>query len=324
MISAKLIVVGGDAKATEVNLKLPTTIGRGREASLTLPHALVSRLHCEIVERDGQLIVRDLGSLNGTFINNQRIEGEQPLLPDELLTLGTVTFRAQYQLPEPAMSTQPPQAVPATPTSSANNPGSVNDQVAAIAGPITATPTATTANAAFAPPTRDWPAASLLPNVTSAADARQSANNNAVSPGHLPAVHSAAPPTTPPPSPVRPANTVRADVSAASSPAAENGSAGAGTVGVGGTVESSASDIFAELIRGASPDKSISLSALHSLPGVSGATSFTGNLPIEDALPAQTLDLDLEQISISADEAMEKPPKDVDEESLGEFFRRVT
>lgn len=98
MLKAKLVVVGGDAKSTEVNLKLPTVIGRGKEAGLTVPHALVSRRHTEIFERDGKLFVRDLGSLNGTFVNNTKIEGEQPLEPNQLLTLGNITFRAVYQV----------------------------------------------------------------------------------------------------------------------------------------------------------------------------------------------------------------------------------
>ena len=70
-MDAKLVVVGGDAKAAEIKLRLPTIIGRGRGASLALPHPLVSRQHCEIFEANGQLMVRDLGSLNGTFVNNE-------------------------------------------------------------------------------------------------------------------------------------------------------------------------------------------------------------------------------------------------------------
>jgi predicted component of type VI protein secretion system len=97
MLNAKLTVVGGAAKAAEINLKLPTTIGRGRDATLTLPHPLVSRKHCEIFERDGKLYVRDLKSLNGTFIDSERIDGIAELSPEQLLTIGTVTFRAQYQ-----------------------------------------------------------------------------------------------------------------------------------------------------------------------------------------------------------------------------------
>ena len=71
---AKLVVVGGDTKTREVELRLPAILGRGREATLTLPHPLVSRQHCEIMETEGALVVRDLGSLNGTFVANERIE----------------------------------------------------------------------------------------------------------------------------------------------------------------------------------------------------------------------------------------------------------
>ena len=98
MLEAKLVVVGGDAKSSEVRLKLPTVVGRGKEAGLTVPHALVSRQHTEIFERDGKLYVRDLGSLNGTFVNNLKIEGEQLLGPNQLLTLGNITFRAVYEV----------------------------------------------------------------------------------------------------------------------------------------------------------------------------------------------------------------------------------
>lgn len=95
MIQAKLIVVGGDAKVAEINLKLPCTIGRGKGSTLTLPHPLVSRQHCEVFESNGRLMVRDLGSLNGTFVGSERIT-ESELPPNELLTIGTVTFRAIY------------------------------------------------------------------------------------------------------------------------------------------------------------------------------------------------------------------------------------
>lgn len=107
MLSAKLVVVGGDAKRKEVNLKLPAVIGRGRAGvTLTLPHKLVSRQHTKIFERGGGLFVKDLGSLNGTFVNNERIDGERPLKPNELLTLGNVTFRAVY-LPVESESAEP-------------------------------------------------------------------------------------------------------------------------------------------------------------------------------------------------------------------------
>ena len=121
MLQAKLIVVGGEVKTQEVKLRLPTVIGRGKEANLKVPLALVSRAHCEIRERDGRLFVRDLGSLNGTCVHKYKITAEQPLLPGELVTVGTVTFRAEYEL-------IPKQA--ATVGSASSNKKSIDNQLA--------------------------------------------------------------------------------------------------------------------------------------------------------------------------------------------------
>ena len=115
MLQAKLVVVGGEAQSQEVTLKLPAVIGRGKEATLKVPLALISRRHCEIREREGRLYIRDLGSLNGTFVNNYKITAEQPLLPGELVTVGTITFRAEYKLQTPAAA-QPDNSRAAQPT----------------------------------------------------------------------------------------------------------------------------------------------------------------------------------------------------------------
>ena len=83
-------------ESTEVALILPTIIGRGHSAQITIPHALVSRQHCKIEDVQGQLVVRDLGSLNGTYVGDEQIT-EAPLPPGALLTVGTVTYRAVYE-----------------------------------------------------------------------------------------------------------------------------------------------------------------------------------------------------------------------------------
>ena len=84
MLSAKLVVVGGDVKTTEIKLRLPAIIGRGKGSTITLLQPLVSRQHCELFETNGKLWVRDLGSLNGTYVNRQRIESHRLEDGDEL------------------------------------------------------------------------------------------------------------------------------------------------------------------------------------------------------------------------------------------------
>jgi pSer/pThr/pTyr-binding forkhead associated (FHA) protein len=95
---ARLLVIGGadEALADSISLEsLPIRFGRSRENDVTLNHPLVSRAHCEIFLDDGKICVRDLGSLNGTYVGNLRIETSE-LRPGELLTVGVVTFRAVY------------------------------------------------------------------------------------------------------------------------------------------------------------------------------------------------------------------------------------
>jgi pSer/pThr/pTyr-binding forkhead associated (FHA) protein len=96
-VEAKLIVIEGDALARQYDLQLPTIIGRSRRTDLTLGHPLVSRQHCEVFEANGVLMVRDLGSLNGTFVGQTRIaEQAMPVKPGDLLSVGPVTFQAVY------------------------------------------------------------------------------------------------------------------------------------------------------------------------------------------------------------------------------------
>ena len=95
-MQTRLVVVGGDATPSEVDLELPISIGRGWDNGLCLPHPLVSRHHCRLTEQDGAVVVEDLGSLNGTYVGKLRVDGPTPLRPGELLTVGTVTFRAVY------------------------------------------------------------------------------------------------------------------------------------------------------------------------------------------------------------------------------------
>jgi predicted component of type VI protein secretion system len=138
-LNVTLVVVGGDVKTPEVKLRLPSTVGRGRDCSIMLRHPLVSRQHCEIFEVGGALMVRDLGSLNGTFVNNQRIDGDAPLQPGQLLTIGTVTFRAMYEAgaTDSAPPTTPaPKMKPAKPSNETDLDGTLSARPTVPSGDI--------------------------------------------------------------------------------------------------------------------------------------------------------------------------------------------
>jgi pSer/pThr/pTyr-binding forkhead associated (FHA) protein len=98
-VQAKLVVIAGDEQSQRFELHLPAIIGRSRTTDVTLGHPLVSRQHCELYEASGKLMLRDLGSLNGTFVNDTRL-CDQPIAiePGERFTVGTITLQADYHV----------------------------------------------------------------------------------------------------------------------------------------------------------------------------------------------------------------------------------
>jgi predicted component of type VI protein secretion system len=114
-MDAKLVIVGGKAGKGPISLKLPAIIGRSRDADLTVAHPMVSRQHCELFEVDGLLKVRDLGSLNGTLVGQEKVK-EADLRPQAEFTVGPLTFRVEYEYAGPAAVAAPaeqPQAAAA-------------------------------------------------------------------------------------------------------------------------------------------------------------------------------------------------------------------
>lgn len=69
-------------------------IGRKPECDLCVPHATVSRQHCEIVVVGDEVRLRDLGSSNGTFLNDVRVQ-ESRLEPGDRVTVGPAALTLQ-------------------------------------------------------------------------------------------------------------------------------------------------------------------------------------------------------------------------------------
>jgi hypothetical protein len=61
-----------------------TRIGRSPDCEIFLDDVTVSRNHAVLIERDGGFFVEDQGSLNGTFVNRRRIDGQRLENGDEL------------------------------------------------------------------------------------------------------------------------------------------------------------------------------------------------------------------------------------------------
>src|SRR5213594_924680 len=78
-------------------------VGRKEDCDLRLEHKSVSKLHCVIVKTDGLLLLRDLGSTNGTRVNGMRIR-RAALLPNDQVTIANYSFKVRLGGAEPPPS----------------------------------------------------------------------------------------------------------------------------------------------------------------------------------------------------------------------------
>ena len=80
-----LVVRGGEEEGDYFVLDRPvTTIGRHDASDIVLDDITVSRRHSEVHLRDGRVVVSDAGSLNGTYVNQVRIDVAELSQGDEL------------------------------------------------------------------------------------------------------------------------------------------------------------------------------------------------------------------------------------------------
>ena len=72
-----------------------TLIGRGDDCDLQIDHKSVSKRHCVLVKTDGLVLIRDLGSTNGTRVNGQRVR-RGSLLPNDFLSVANFRYALKF------------------------------------------------------------------------------------------------------------------------------------------------------------------------------------------------------------------------------------
>jgi predicted component of type VI protein secretion system len=75
-------------------------VGRKEDCDVRLDHKSISKLHCVLVKTDGLLLLRDLGSTNGTRVNGQRVR-RAALLPNDQLHIASLKYSVQAVADEP-------------------------------------------------------------------------------------------------------------------------------------------------------------------------------------------------------------------------------
>ena len=89
---ARLILSTAEGQQA-IELRPVNSLGRHPNNSIQLLDKIVSKEHCIIELRGDHFVLRDLGSLNGTFINNERVRGEAPLKHGDEIALGATRGR---------------------------------------------------------------------------------------------------------------------------------------------------------------------------------------------------------------------------------------
>ena len=105
----QLVVIRGRSSANSVKLQDGvTTAGRQDECQLRIKSSQVSRKHCQLFEKHGMLLVKDLGSSNWTFVNGKKIEGQRVMEPGDELGIGPIVFRIE-KIGQPVPAGSPAQ-----------------------------------------------------------------------------------------------------------------------------------------------------------------------------------------------------------------------
>jgi predicted component of type VI protein secretion system len=96
-VKAKLIRMGAKFRGRLALKRFPVVLGRASEADIYIADSWASRSQCKIDVVDDALVVSDLQSRNGTYVNGERIE-VSPLLPGDELIVGQTVFRVKYSM----------------------------------------------------------------------------------------------------------------------------------------------------------------------------------------------------------------------------------
>jgi pSer/pThr/pTyr-binding forkhead associated (FHA) protein len=112
---AKLVILtqGMTGRAHELNVDR-TTVGRVEDNTFQIADPSVSSHHCEVLLRGGEVVIRDLNSTNGSYINDAQIT-ESVLKPGQKLRLGQIELKLETEGSAPAAAGSAASAAAAAP-----------------------------------------------------------------------------------------------------------------------------------------------------------------------------------------------------------------
>jgi pSer/pThr/pTyr-binding forkhead associated (FHA) protein len=97
-MKVKLVIQLGKKEGRSFKIRPPEgVIGRSHGIAVRVPSNDVSRKHCRVCINDTTVTVEDLQSVNGTFINDEKVEGVQEVQEGDRLRVGPVTFLVKIE-----------------------------------------------------------------------------------------------------------------------------------------------------------------------------------------------------------------------------------
>jgi len=127
-----LKIIGGKHAGREIKISVPEfIIGRGEDAHLRPASDMVSRKHCSIKVADGKVIVSDMGSRNGSFVNGEQLTQPHVAKSGDKIRVGRLQFEL-IMVPVKTSAKKPKVksvVEAASRTASAGKSGSLEDSI---------------------------------------------------------------------------------------------------------------------------------------------------------------------------------------------------
>ncbi len=106
-----IVVSSTSAAGKEIPIRVPEfVIGRDPECHLRPASPMISKKHCAFVIDGERVLFKDFGSTNGSFINEQKVQGEAYLKDGDIIKFGPLIFKTKLE------STAAMAAIPSAPT----------------------------------------------------------------------------------------------------------------------------------------------------------------------------------------------------------------
>lgn len=92
----EMIVVRSDTLAgLRVGLSRPQVLGRSNDADVVIDDPYASEYHLRVGMQDGQVVLNDLGSTNGTYVNGRRVTVPMTLTRGDSVQIGKTIFEVR-------------------------------------------------------------------------------------------------------------------------------------------------------------------------------------------------------------------------------------